>query len=310
MQIEIEQLGPGFFAEVRGISLADVAYGAEVRGISLADVAHHDDVYAAVRAAFEEHSVLLFRDQPVTDESQAAYSRRFGPLETAKAASIGEGTPYSILTNIDRATGALVPPGHKEELRARANQLWHTDSCFKIPPALASVLSARMIPPTGGETEFASTRLAWDRLSPALRAKLEHAYAWHDYAHSRGKIAVELASEREKSTMPPVSWRMRWRNPANGRDALYIASHTYAIDGMTNEAAQELIDELTAHATAPGHTYEHRWRAGDVIMWDNRAVLHRGRPWPGDKPRHMVRTTISATDADGLAEMWPSRAAA
>jgi alpha-ketoglutarate-dependent 2,4-dichlorophenoxyacetate dioxygenase len=296
MRIETEQRGPGFFAEVKGVGLANVA--------------ENDDAYAAVRAAFEEHSVLLFRDQEISDELQAAYSRRFGPLETAKAASLGEGTPYSILTNIDRATGALVPPGHKEELRARANQLWHTDSSFKAPPALASVLSARIVPTTGGETEFASTRLAWERLQPELRSRLEHAYAWHDYAHSRGKIAPHLASERERSTMPAVSWRMRWRNPANGRDALYVASHAYAIDGMSGEAAQSLLAELIDFATAPGRTYEHRWRAGDVVMWDNRAVLHRGRPWPGDQPRHMVRTTITATDADGLAAMWPARAAA
>ena len=294
--IEVRQLGPGFFAEVRGVGLADVV--------------ERDEAYRAVRAAFEEHSVLLFRNQSISDEVQASYSRRFGPLETAKAASLGEGTPYSILTNVDPATGALVPPGHKEDLRARANQLWHTDSSFKAPPALASVFSARIIPPTGGETEFASTRLAWAQLPAALRTRLEHAYARHDYAHSRGKIAPHLASDREKATLPPVSWRIRWRNPANGRDALYVASHTYAIDGMTDAAAQGLIGDLIAYATAPGRTYEHRWREGDVLMWDNRATLHRGRPWPGDKPRHMVRTTISATDADGLAEMWPRKIAA
>jgi alpha-ketoglutarate-dependent 2,4-dichlorophenoxyacetate dioxygenase len=294
--MELNPLGPGF--------------GAEVRGVGLADVAARDDAYAAVRAAFEEHSVLLFRNQAVTDELQVAFSRRFGPLELAKAASLGEGTPFSILTNVDRATGALVPPDHKEALRARANQLWHTDSCFKTPPALASVLSARAIPPTGGETEFASMRCAWERLPEAMRARLANACAWHDYAHSRGKIARHLASEREKSTLPPVSWRIRWRNPVNGRDSLYIASHTYAIDGMSRDEAQALIAELIGFATAPGHTFLHRWQAGDVIMWDNRATLHRGRPWPGDQPRHMVRTTISATDADGLAEMWPVRSAA
>ena len=294
--MEVVQHGPGFFAEVRGVGLADVA--------------QHDDVYTAVRAAFDEHSVLVFRGQSISDDVQAAYSNRFGPLEIAKAASLGEGTPYSILTNVDRATGGLVPPGHKEALRAAANQLWHTDSCFKVPPALASVLSARVIPPTGGETEFASTRLAWARLPTALRARLENAYAWHDYAHSRGKIAPHLASDREKNTMPPVSWRMRWRNPANGLDSLYIASHTCGIDGMTPEAAQALVADLIAFATASGHTHEHRWQAGDVIMWDNRAVLHRGRAWPGDKPRHMVRTTITAQDVDGLAEMWPALRAA
>ena len=283
-------LGPGFAAEVRGLGLADVA--------------ERDDAYAFVRAAFEAHSVLVFRGQPITNELQLAYSKRFGPLEIAKAASRGEGTPFSILTNIE-PDGSLVPPGHKEALRARANQLWHTDSCFKDPPALASVLSARAISPVGGETEFASMRLGWERLPEATRARLADAYAWHDYAHSRGRIAPQLASQRERTTLPPVRWRIRWRNPVNGRDSLYIASHTYAIDGMVEDEAQALIAELIQHTTAPGHTYLHRWQPGDIIMWDNRCILHRGRPWPDDKPRHVVRTTISATDADGLADMRP-----
>lgn len=294
--MDVIQHGPGFFAEIRGIGLADVA--------------HHDEAYRAVRAAFEEHSVLLFRGQTISDEVQADYSRRFGPLELSKAASLGEGTPYGILTNIDPATGKLVPPGHKEDLRAAANQLWHTDSCFKTPPALASVLSARVIPSHGGETEFASMRLAWEDLPGSLRSRLEHTHAWHDYAHSRGKIAPHLASDREKSALPPVSWRIHWRNPANGRHALYVASHTCAIEGMDDDAAQALVAELIAFATAPGRTHVHTWQPGDVIMWDNRAVLHRGRPWPRDEARHMVRTTITARDVDGLAEMWPVKAAA
>jgi alpha-ketoglutarate-dependent 2,4-dichlorophenoxyacetate dioxygenase len=153
-------------------------------------------------------------------------------------------------------------------------------------------------------------RLGWARLPETLRARLADAYAWHDYAHSRGKIAPHLASEREKSTLPPVRWRMRWRNPANGRDSLYLASHTYAIDGMPKDEAQALIAELIEHTAAPGHTYLHLWQPGDIIMWDNRCVLHRGRPWPDDKPRHVARTTITATDADGLAEMRPLTRAA
>ncbi len=290
--MDVISLGPGFAAEVRGLGLADVA--------------ERDDAYRVVRAAFEEHSVLLFRGQPITDELQIAFSKRFGPLEIAKVASLAEGTPFSVLTNMD-GKGGLVPPDHKEALRARANQLWHTDSCFKIPPALASVLSARTIPPTGGETEFASMRRGWERLPDKMRTRLCEAYAWHDYAYSRGKIAPHLASDREKSALPPVRWRMRWRNPANGRDSLYVASHTCAIDGIPQDEAQALLGELIDHITAPGHTYLHSWLPGDIIMWDNRAILHRGRPWPDDKPRYVARTTITATDADGLAEMWPAR---
>jgi len=293
--MEIKPLGPGFAAEVRGAGLADVA--------------QRDDVYAAVRAAFEQHSVLLFRGQPVTDELQLAYSKRFGPLEVAKAASRGEGTPFSVLTNVE-PDGTLVPPDHKEALRARANQLWHTDSCFKDPPALASVLSVRILPGSGGETEFASKRLGWERLPEPMRARLDDACAWHDYAHSRGKISKTMISERERSTLPPVRWRIRWRNPANGRDSLYLASHTYAIDGMPRDEAQDLLAELIDHITAPGHTYLHVWQPGDIVMWDNRCILHRGRPWPDDQPRHIVRTTITATDADGLAQLRPLRPAA
>ena len=293
--MEIKPLGPGFAAEVRGAGLADVA--------------QRDDAYAAVRAAFEQHSVLLFRGQPVTDELQLAYSKRFGPLEVAKAASRGEGTPFSVLTNVE-PDGNLVPPGHKEALRARANQLWHTDSCFKDPPALASVLSVRILPGSGGETEFASKRLGWERLPASMQARLKEACAWHDYAHSRGKISPQMISERERAALPPVRWRIRWRNPANGRDSLYLASHTYAIDGVPQDEAQDLLAELIDHTTAPGHTYLHRWQPGDIIMWDNRCILHRGRPWPDDQPRHIVRTTITATDADGLAEMRPHARAA
>jgi len=294
--MDLRPLTPHFGAEMIGVGLADVAES-DARG---------DDAYAFVRTAFETHSLLLFRNQTISDELQAAYSRRFGTLEIAKVASLGEGTPFSILTNVDRVTGKLVAPDHKESLRAKANQLWHTDSSFKSQPALASVLSARIIPPTGGETEFASQRCAWERLPESMRARLFDACVWHDYAHSRGQIAPHLASERERDAMPPVCWRMRWRNPVNGRDSFYLASHAYAIDGMPDAEGKALLTELIAHITDPAFTYTHQWQAGDVIMWDNRATMHRGRPWPaGDHARLMKRTTISAADSDGVAATRP-----
>jgi alpha-ketoglutarate-dependent 2,4-dichlorophenoxyacetate dioxygenase len=288
--MQIIPLGPGFAAELRGMTLADVAA---------------DDVaYKATRAAFEEHSVIVLRDQDVTDEAQLAFSRRFGPLEITKVGSQGAGTNLVILTTIDEH-GQVVPADHRLALRNKANQLWHTDSTFKRVPALASVLSARVIPARGGETEYVSTRLAWERLDPALRERLKNCFVWHDYAHSRGKIAVDLASPEERAALPPQCWRMVWRNPVNGRGALYLASHAYAIEGMEQAAAQKLLAELIDAATAPGLSYVHTWRGGDVVMWDNRATMHRGRPWPGHEARHMVRTTISATAADGLETMRP-----
>jgi alpha-ketoglutarate-dependent 2,4-dichlorophenoxyacetate dioxygenase len=285
-------------------------FGAELRGVTLADAAADDTAYKAVRAAFEEYSVLLFRGQDVSDETQLAYSRRFGPLEVTKVGSEGTGTNLVILKTLDD-NGNVVPEDHRLALRNKANQLWHTDSPFKRLPALASVLSSRIIPGRGGETEFVSTRLAFERLDPALRKRLENSFAWHDYAYSRGKIAPALASPEERAALPPQCWRLVWKNPVNGRGALYIASHAYAIEGMEDAAGKKLLGELMDVATAPGVSYLHTWHKGDVIMWDNRATMHRGRPWPANEPRYMVRTTISASAADGLESMRaPPRQAA
>jgi alpha-ketoglutarate-dependent 2,4-dichlorophenoxyacetate dioxygenase len=291
------------------VSLAK-GFGAELRGVTLAEVAADDAAYKEVRAVFEEHSVLLFRGQDVSDETQLAYSRRFGPLEVTKVGSEGKGTNLVILKTLDD-TGKVVPEDHRLVLRNKANQLWHTDSPFKRLPALASVLSSRIIPGRGGETEFVSTRLAFERLDPALHTRLENSFAWHDYAYSRGKIAPGLASPEERAALPPQCWRLVWKNPVNGRGALYIASHAYAIEGMEDAAGKKLLGELMEAATAPGESYVHTWRKGDVIMWDNRATMHRGRPWPANEPRYMVRTTISAGAADGLESMRaPPRQAA
>jgi len=288
--MELVPLGPGF--------------GVEVRRVSILDVASDGEAYKAVRAAFEEHSLLLFRDQPIADDIQVAYSRAFGPLELTKVASLGAGGFYSRLTNIG-AQGEIVPPDHRQVRVAQANALWHTDSSFKKTPALASVLSARVLPGADGDTEFTSTRLAWERLPSDLQGKLKDAIATHSYANSRDQIHPDLANAEERKALPPVRWRMNWLNPSNGRRALYIASHAYAIDGMDDRDARQLLAELMDETTKREFVYVHEWRPGDVVMWDNRAMLHRGRPWDYSKERSMVRTTISATVADGLDQVKP-----
>jgi alpha-ketoglutarate-dependent 2,4-dichlorophenoxyacetate dioxygenase len=286
--MDIVPIGPGFAAELRGVTLADVA--------------SDDAAYAAVRAAFEEHSVLVFRRQQATDELQLAFSRRFGPPEVTKVGSQGTGSHFVILSTIG-PDGKVVPADHRLSLRNKANQLWHTDSSFKRVPALTSILSGRIIPENGGETEYVSTRLAFERLDASLRDGLQNSFAWHDYAHSRSQIAPDLASPEERAALPPQCWRMVWKNPANGRGAIYLASHAYAVEGMPPSEGKKLIDELMALATAPGTSYLHRWCKGDVVMWDNRATMHRGRPWPAHEARLMVRTTISATETDGTDAM-------
>jgi alpha-ketoglutarate-dependent 2,4-dichlorophenoxyacetate dioxygenase len=288
--MQIVPLGPGFAAELRGVTLADVATD--------------DAAYQAVRAAFEAHAVLVLRGQDVSDDSQIAFSRRFGPLEITPAGTQGAGTHLVILSTIG-PDGKVVPADSRVALRNKANQLLHADSTFKSVPALASVLSARIIPSHGGETEYVSTRLAFDRLDNTMQERVANMFAWHDYTHSRSKIAPDIVAANERAALPPQCWRMVWTNPANGRRALYVASHAYAIDGLEQRAAQKLLAELTDAATAPGLSYTHVWKQGDVVMWDNRATLHRGRPWPPDEARLIVRTTISATDADGLQSVRP-----
>lgn len=279
-------------------------FGVEIRGLGLLDVATSDQAYREVRAAFEQHSVLLFRDQQITDDVQVAFSRAFGPLELVKVGSEGAGTFYSRLHNL-AADGTVVDEAHRHALTARANQLWHTDSSFKRTPALASVLSARIVPQHGGETELTSTREAWNRLSAPMRARWRDVVVTHSYAYSRDQIDAELMTASEREALPPARWRMTWRNPVNGRLALYIASHAYAVEGLSDTEARTLLDELIGEATRPQFLYRHQWRVGDVLMWDNRAIMHRGRPWPYQQPRSMVRTTISAVEADGLAQLRP-----
>src|SRR5260370_5491321 len=176
-------------------------FGVEVRGATVADIAKHVELYAEMRAAFEEHSLLVFRNQQITDEIQLAYSRRFGPLEITKIGTVGAGTNLVHLTHLD-ADGRVVPGDHKQALTAKANQLWHTDSSFKQVPALASVLSARIVPPSGGETEYASTRRGSERLPVDRNAALAELTVHHSYQHSRCKVVDHLMSGGEKKAVP------------------------------------------------------------------------------------------------------------
>jgi alpha-ketoglutarate-dependent 2,4-dichlorophenoxyacetate dioxygenase len=167
------------------------------------------------------------------------------------------------------------------------------------------VLSARIIPDEGGETEFTSTRLAWDRLPGREKEALRDLIVVHSYANSRDQIDPKLMKQEERAALPPVRWRMTWYNPANGRNALYLASHAASVEGMDHDEGRALLARLIEDATQQRDTYLHRWRPGDVVMWDNRASMHRGRPWPEVQARLMVRTTVSARVADGLDRLRP-----
>lgn len=275
-------------------------FGIEVSGVDLRQPLD-DATFGAIRDAFERHSLLVFHDQALTNEQQVAFTRRFGPLEATKVGTIGAGSEIVILTNM-KPEGGLVEPTHRHALNDKANALWHTDSSFKPIPSLGSALSARIIPPEGGETEYASMRAAWKALPDALKARLEGRVAVHHYAHSRAKVDPTLASQAEKDTLPPVRQAVVRTHPASGEKAVYLGSHASHIEGMDVEEGRRLIDEVMAFATQPQFVYAHRWRPHDLVLWDNRCLLHRGRPY--DQARHaryMVRTTL-AGDAPTVAQ--------
>ena len=287
-------------------------FGAEIVGI---DVKRVDDAtFAEIVAAFEEYSVLLFRGQSLGDDEQIAFSRRFGPLETTiRSIATQESTPNHIanLSNVD-ADGRLIPAGDKRNVYNAGNQMWHSDSSFKKVPAHASLLSAREIPPVGGETQFASMRVGYSRLPEDLRRFLDGKEAIHSFVYSRGLVDDGLMPPDHAAQVPPVRQALVRANPVSGRKAFYVGSHACEIVGMPTAEARALLRELREAATQPELVYTHHWRVGDLVMWDNRCMLHRGRPWDESKYRRVMhRTTVAGEGPtapdEGPAPVSPTR---
>jgi alpha-ketoglutarate-dependent 2,4-dichlorophenoxyacetate dioxygenase len=271
--------------------------GARVDGVDLSRPMD-DAAFRTIAAAFDEHSVLIFHAQRLSDEQQMRFSERFGPLETTLA-SIGQESrlhPNLVdLSNVDPDhDDKLMDWSDRRMLYQSGNQLWHTDSSFKPVPAMASALSGREVPPAGGETEFVSMRHAYATLPGETRKKIDGRVVVHSILYSRSTIAPGLFDPEHEKALPPVRQALVRANPANGRKSIYIGSHAWYIEGMEPQESRRLLDDLLAHATRPEVVLQHRWTQWDLVMWDNRCVLHRGRPWDAAKhPRVMRRTTVA-----------------
>ena len=252
-----------------------------------------------MRDAFERYSVLVFPGQKITDEQQVRFSERFGPLEATRAGANGAGSKLIVLTNI-AADGSIGAPTDKQVLNNRANQVWHADSSFKTMPARASLLSAREIPSQGGDTQYASMRAAYAALPDEDKRLVEGLVAVHDFGWSRSRIDAALVTDAERAANPPVRQAVVVDSP-NGK-ALYLGAHARFIEGMDEAEGRALIDRLIAFGTQERFIYSHRWTPHDLIMWDNRAVLHRATPFrSSNERRHMVRTTVAGTEPTLLA---------
>lgn len=282
MSLQVTPLTPVFAARLTGLNLAE--------GVS-------DAEFAQIRAAFETHSVLVLPDQPMTDERQIAFSERFGPLERTIGANPAGGTPFARQSNVDIKTGAVIPPDDRRMDYQKGNMQWHADSTFKAIPSLCSILTAREVPPEGGATEFASTRAAWESLPEAMQRELEGLTVEHDLIYSRRRVGFEF-TEKEAAETPPVRHPLVQVNPVTGQKSLLIGAHAARIVGWSQKKSTALLDDLLERAARPEHQYRHDWREGDIVVWDNRSVLHRATPYDGTRYRRvMQRTTISYPEA-------------
>ncbi len=285
MAVTFTQLTPRFAAEVAGVDIA-----AGVNDAEMADIVR----------LFNDYAVLVFHDQNLTDAQQIRFAQHFsdvgnfGGLERTVLTNAGAGTAIAVISNVDPETDTIIPPLDTRMVFNSGNEMWHTDSSFKRVPATASMLSGREVPPTAGETEFASMRAAYDDLSDEMRKRLEGLVAIHDFSYSRGLVAPNLINEAQKRETPPVPQAVVRVNPANGRKNFFAGAHASHIRGWPAEEGRLLLKELTAFATQPPYVYTHTWRPYDLVIWDNRCCLHRGRPW--DKTRYrrvMHRTTVA-----------------
>jgi alpha-ketoglutarate-dependent 2,4-dichlorophenoxyacetate dioxygenase len=239
-----------------------------------------------------EFSVVVIRDQNITNDQHIKFSKCFGNLEQTKVGTDGSGSKLIILRNFDE-DGNIVPPTDRQRLNNLANKEWHSDSSFKKIPSKLSILSAKMIPSNGGDTEFLSMRAAYNSLPENLKLNIEDKVCWHDYSHGRLKIDPNLVTSEEKKALPPVKQKLVLNNKKYGK-SLYLGAHCSKIDGMTENESQNLLKEIYEFVDNKSFVYSHIWKPYDLIMWDNRSVLHRATPIKGKiEKRLMVRTTIA-----------------
>ena len=278
------------------ITPTEATLGAVVGNIRLN--ALDDAAFAAIQEAWHAHGVLIFPGQHLSEEEQVAFSRRFGPLERSLTKTHTKHDPAIIHLSNVKKDGSLWEDKSDTGLMLKGNNYWHTDSSYKRIPAKASLLAAKVVPKTGGETAFADMRAAYDALEPAMQEWLADKIAVHSYAYSQGKVGGTSAlTEDEWDALPPVEQPVIRTHPATGRRNLYIGRHASHIVGEDHGESRQLLERLCVEACQAPRIHVHKWAVGDLVMWDNRCVLHRGLGHPPDQPRRMVRTTV-AGDSD------------
>ena len=282
MPVTTRQIGPCFAAEVEGIDMT--------KPLSMEEV-------DAIHAGMDRYAVLVFHGQPIGDEQQLAFTRSLGELEHAIGTSLRAPDEYRLPTsfadvsNLDKENRVFARDDRRR-LFGIGNRLWHSDSSFKATPAKYSLLHARSIPSKGGNTEFAYMPGAYDALDEETKATVEDLICEHSQLYSRQQLGFTDFTDEERARFAPVRQRLVRVHPGTKRRSLYLSSHAGVILGWPVPEARAFLRDLVEHATQREFVYVHKWRVGDLVMWDNRQTMHRARPFPVHEPRDMRRTTL------------------
>jgi len=288
--LTVRRLHPHFVAEVGPVDLSRV---------------DDRETLAEIRAGLDEYAVLVFHDQPFTDDEQLAFAQRVdGQLHAKTGSSVIRknrlgNEALTDISNLDE-TGEILRSDDRRRLYALGNRLWHTDASFQDPPGRYSMLSARVLPPAGADTEFADMRAAYDALPDETKTRLEGLRVHHSIAYSRQTLGFEFSKDEEEALRGAVHPLVR-TIPGSGRKSLYLASHPARVIDWPVPEGRLLLWELIEHATRPEFVYRHLWRVGDLVIWDNRATMHRARPFDDARYRRELRrvTTLDIAPPPG-----------
>jgi alpha-ketoglutarate-dependent 2,4-dichlorophenoxyacetate dioxygenase len=283
MAITIRQLHKHFVGEVSGIDLRKPLTCEEA---------------AEIAAGMDKYAVLVFHGQDITDDQQMAFALNFGERENPRGGNISKKEDARLDSGLNDVSnlgkdGRPLARDNRVHLFNLGNCLWHSDSSFRAIPAKFSLLSARVVNPKGGNTEFADMRAAYDALDDETKAEIENLICEHSLMYSRGSLGFLDYTEEEKAMFKPVLQRLVRTHPVHGRKSLYLSSHAGAVRGMSVPEGRLLLRDLTEHATQPEFVYVHKWTVHDLVMWDNRQTMHRVRRYDQSQPRDMRRATVA-----------------
>jgi alpha-ketoglutarate-dependent 2,4-dichlorophenoxyacetate dioxygenase len=283
MSVSIRQIHPVFAAEVSGLDCR--------APLSLNEV-------AAIEVGMDQYAVLVFRDQKLTDQQQIDFTRHFGELEgyntqghIRKQAESRLGAGMADFSNLDKS-GNIMSDHDRVWFFKLGDRLWHSDSSFRPIPAKYSLLSGRIIPSWGANTEFADMRAAYDALDDRTKAEIEDLICEHSLMFSREAIGFNDLTPEERAAFRPIRQRLVRTHPVTGRKSLFLSAHAGTILGWTVPEARMFLRDLTEFATKDRLVYSHEWRVDDLVIWDNRTTMHRARRFGRDEVRDVRRTTL------------------